>query len=166
MHHAQRRAVVVAELVRICMKALAFDRNERYQTASELRNELEEFLSERSATVAAKRAAAFMSKHFGAECERMRQKVQKLLTEQRDEPAAPRAHAQPPRASLNPRAVNRSTGGNLFRSMTSKLDRVSPITTLLCGAVIATFVTWMLMSSNSSHSSAPVEQQAPISAGR
>ena len=153
------------ELVRICMKALAYDRNERYQTAAELRHELEEFLSERSATVAAKRAALFMSKHFGAECARMRQRVQKLLIEQRDESLRLAPPAQAQRAPA-PRAPSRTTSSKLYRTVASRLDNISPITTLICGAAIATLGTWMLMSAGSPRDNAPAEQPARARVGK
>jgi hypothetical protein len=81
-----------------------------------------------------------MSKHFGAECERMRQRVQKLLTEQSDEPAQ-KPTVRPARRQQQ-RQQQRTTGANLL----GKLNHLSPLTALVCGAALASLLTWAAMS--------------------
>jgi serine/threonine-protein kinase len=65
----------------ICMKALARDRDARYQTATELREALEGYLKSRMAQVSPWHAAGFLQRHFKDQREQMRTRIQRVVDE-------------------------------------------------------------------------------------
>jgi serine/threonine protein kinase len=124
------------ELERLCLKALAPSADDRFQSAAELRTELEDFLSSRSVTLPGKRVGAFMKKHFGVDCERTRRRVQTLISAMPDVAAMAPAR----KASLLPGLrTARRRAKRAFKSM-------SPLTALLCGGFLAGTLTWAVMS--------------------
>ncbi len=63
----ERNPEVHEELDRICRKALAFDRRERYSTALEFQDELDAYITQHAARPSPRQVGAFVATHFAAE---------------------------------------------------------------------------------------------------
>lgn len=78
-----------AELNAICNKALARSPEERYQSAQEFRQALEQYLRDQGFDSGGDRLRAFMDEHFQKDCAEMRQRIEEHLGSSRG-PALPR----------------------------------------------------------------------------
>jgi eukaryotic-like serine/threonine-protein kinase len=87
-------ARVPASLDAICMRALAQDPNERYQTAGELRDALEDYLQSTGRVLGGAQIAQFMQILFPPQTDPVRQRIDKMLAD------------VPPQGSEQPRALS------------------------------------------------------------
>jgi serine/threonine-protein kinase len=120
------------ELERICMKAMAHDRNDRYSTAAEMRAEIEEFLQARRASLSTRQLSVFMTRRFEGERQLMAQRVQSLLVAIEPE-IRPRRSSRPPRDSRTPTVVTRrpETSLSKFRAMAVPIAAAAAIAALI-----------------------------------
>jgi serine/threonine protein kinase len=107
---------VVPELAQICMRALAPERADRYQTALELELALEEYLAKRSHYVSAREVGKFMTERFAPLRKAVEQRIETELGQNES--------SRPPRGSLLPRVHTPSrTGYTAARSTPSEPPR-------------------------------------------
>ncbi len=92
------------ELTAICMRALAPERDDRYQTALELELELEEYLAKRSHYVSARELGKFMTERFASSREAVARRIESELG------PGESSHPPPP-GSLSPRGATPSRTG-------------------------------------------------------
>jgi serine/threonine-protein kinase len=106
------------ELERICLRAMSFEPDDRYGTAAEMQHDLRAFASELSADVTALEVAAFVSREFAAERERIRDRIEEQLKRTADAVGGP-ATLLTPRSSLPPLHPSGSTSGLVPLAMTA-----------------------------------------------
>jgi serine/threonine-protein kinase len=102
-------APVPPELLAICMRALAPERQQRYQTALELELALEEYLAKRSHYVSAREVGKFVAERFASERAAVERRVEKELGH---------GESSRPPASLPPRSATPSRTGYTASSNT------------------------------------------------
>jgi serine/threonine protein kinase len=105
------------ELLAICMRALAPERSDRYQTALELELALEDYLAKRSHYVSARELGKFMSERFAQLRESVEQRIESELGQ--GESSRPPPGSLPPRSATPSRTgytASRSTHGEPPRS--------------------------------------------------
>jgi eukaryotic-like serine/threonine-protein kinase len=91
------------ELTAICMRALAPERDDRYQTALELELQLEEYLAKRSHYVSARELGKFMTERFAS--------VRELVDNRIESELGRGESSSPPPGSLMPRNATPSRTG-------------------------------------------------------
>jgi serine/threonine-protein kinase len=168
-------------LERICLRAMSLDPDDRYGTAAEMQHDLRTFASELSAEVTALEVAAFVSREFAAERERIRDRIEEQLKRTADalqgpvNPLATRPSLPPLHVSAsNPSSLRLAmTAGDSGPSQTGPAPRASGLTRssspparrvfawmllagLLAPAVLAV-VLWQLARTDGSNSAASVD---------
>ena len=96
-------AQIPPELAAICMRALAPERDDRFQTALELELSLEEYLAKRSHYVSARELGKFMTERFASVHEAVEQRIESELGRGES--------SNPPPGSLMPRSATPSRTG-------------------------------------------------------
>src|SRR4029079_3169376 len=91
------------ELMAICLRALAPEREDRYQTALELELALEEYLAKRSHYVSAREVGKFMTDRFASVREAIDRRIESELGHGES--------SRPPPGSLSPRGATPSRTG-------------------------------------------------------
>lgn len=153
---------IPAELLAICLRALAPDRNDRYQTALELELALEDYLAKRSHYVSARELGKFMTERFSE----MRQTVVHRIESELGQGESSRP---PPRGSLAPRSSTPSRTGYTASSSShgepprSKLWMWAVAFLALGGVLLA----WGMRRKPEPHLATPsATSLAPVSAAR
>jgi serine/threonine-protein kinase len=132
---------IPSELEAICMRALAADRHERYQTALELELAIEGYLAKRSHYVSARELGRFMSERFAQVREAIGERVESEIA--RGDSSPPPAGSSIPRGSTPSR-----TGYTASRSTPTEPPRSRLwIAALACVAVGVLILVWGLRDS-------------------
>jgi serine/threonine protein kinase len=94
-----------ARLAAICMKALAFERDERHQTAIELRRELDAYLESIADKTTLLDVSAVIADHFADERDSLREIIERQVKQAADIPASEYADVSIPRLGARPQSL-------------------------------------------------------------
>jgi serine/threonine-protein kinase len=122
---AQNGAEIPPELRKICMRALAAEREDRYQTALELEAAIEGYLADRSHYASARELARFMTERFAAVRSNIDQRIENELNHGDS--------LKPPPVTIAPRAATPSRTGY---TSSSSLEAEPPRSKLWAYAVL------------------------------